>query len=167
MSFAVAGAGANAFQNPMLGCGPCGPAAGGDSAALSIAIAISVNNGAPAEAAAEAGKQGKNGKHGKLGKNGKNGKHGKNGKNGKEKGVNSPLHNNAAMAIAMAMSSSNANGCGPMGQMGGMQGNQQQQMLMGLMVGLMLANQQNSAMTGANPGMGGFLNQFNRPAFCC
>jgi hypothetical protein len=53
----------------------------------------------------------------------------------------------------------------PFGQMGGIQGGNQQQMLLGLMCGLMLANQQNNASMGANPGMGGFLNQFGRCGF--
>ncbi len=166
MCNSIAGAG---LQNPAL-CAPGGGQA--SSGAFSMALAISISSssgpgaGAQAEAAAAGGKAGKAGKHGK---NGKAGKHGKNGKNGKNNQSN-PLQNNASLAIAMAMAGagSQAQGCNPMGQMGGagqLGGMDQQQMLLGLMVGLMLANSQNNAAAGANPGMGGFLNQFGRCGF--
>lgn len=173
MANAMAGAGV--FQNPALFGSPCGcgtPGGGGESAAFSLALAITINSEQPQQAQAQAeggkaGKHGKNGKNGKAGKHGKHGKNGKNGKNGKDEGqLSNPLHNNASMALAMAMAGSGTNGCSPMGSMCGPQGqNAQQQMLTGLMVGLMLANSQNNACMGANPGMGGFLNQFGRCGF--
>ncbi|MCE7872772.1 hypothetical protein DYH09_20650 [bacterium CPR1] len=164
----LAGAG---LHNPAL-CAPGGGqvASGAFSMALAISISSSSSSGAEAGSAAgaEAGKAGKHGKNGKAGKHGKNGKAGKHGKNGKGNQPN-PLQSNVTMAIAMAMAGAgSAQGCNPMGQMAGagqLGGMDQQQMLLGLMVGLMLANSQNNATAGANPGMGGFLNQFGRCGF--
>ena len=154
---------ANSFQNPALQGGFGNSSFGGpnQAGAAALALAISINlpgaeqAGQAGQAGCEAGKAGKHGKNGKAGKHGKHGKHGKNGKAGKnckaEEGNYASALHDGSLNIAMA---GNING-----------GNQSQ--LAGLLMGLLSGSQPGGGACncGANPGMGGYLNQFGRGPF--